>query len=182
MRGLPQPGEAAPYYSKYIDRVQSDDVVGVLEAQLDETLAFLQGIDEETSRHRYAPDKWSIRQLLNHVSDTERVFLFRAFWFARGFDSPLPSYNDEDCARAARADEVSWARHIEDFQGVRLSTLSFFRNLPEEAWMRRGIASDNPFTVRALAYIAAGHTAHHAAIIRERYMEPPAGHASAFRS
>jgi hypothetical protein len=170
MRGLPELGEAAPYYSRYIDLVQSDDVLGVLEAQVDETLAFLRGIDEAKSRHRYAPEKWSIRQVLNHVNDTERVFLFRAFWFARGFDSPLPSYNDEECARAARADEVPWARHIEDFHGVRLSTLSFFRNLPEEAWMRRGIASDNPFTVRALAYITAGHTMHHRAILRERYL------------
>ncbi len=170
MRGLPQPGEAAPYYSKYIDRVQSDDVVGVLEAQLDETLGFLHGIDEEASRHRYAPDKWSIRQVLNHVNDTERVFLFRAFWFARGFDSPLPGYDEKICAGAARADDFSWARHIEDFRGVRLSTLAFFRNLPAEAWMRSGIASDNPFTVRALAYIVAGHTAHHVAILQERYL------------
>lgn len=170
MRGLPQPGEAAPYYSKYIDRVQSDDVVGVLEAQLDETLAFLQGIDEEASGHRYALDKWSIRQVLNHMNDTERVFLFRAFWFARGFDSPLPGYDDKSCANAAQADEFSWARHIEEFRGIRLSTLAFFRNLPAEAWMRSGIASDNPFTVRALAYIMAGHTAHHVEILQERYL------------
>lgn len=170
MRGLPEPNEAAPYYFKYIDRVQSDDIVGVLETQLEETLAFLLGITEERSLHRYAPEKWSIRQVLNHVSDTERVFLFRAFWFARGFDSPLPSFDEKVSAGAARADEFSWARHVEEFRGVRLATLTFFRNLPAEAWMRSGIASDNPFTVRAIAYLVAGHTAHHVAILQERYL------------
>lgn len=170
MNGLPEPNEAAPYYFKYIDRIQGDDAVGVLETQLDETLAFLLGISEETSLHRYAPEKWSIRQVLNHVSDTERVFLFRAFWFARGFDSPLPSFDEKVSAGAARADELSWARHVEEFRGARLATLTFFRNLPAEAWMRSGIASDNPFTVRAIAYIVAGHAAHHVAILQERYL------------
>jgi uncharacterized damage-inducible protein DinB len=170
MRGLPKPDEAAPYYFKYIDLVQDDDVVGVLEAQLDETLALLLGITEEKSLHRYAPEKWSIRQVLNHVNDTERLFLFRAFWFARGFDSPLPSFDEKICAAAARADDLSWARHVEEFRAARMATLTFFRNLPAAAWMRRGIASDNPFTVRALAYLAAGHTVHHIAILKERYL------------
>jgi hypothetical protein len=167
---LPQRSEAAPYYFKYIDRISSDDIVGQLEAQLNETVAFLGGISEEKSLHRYAPDKWSIRQLVSHVIDAERVFLSRAFWFARGFDSSLPSYDEKASASAARADDVAWANHIEDFRAVRLSTLTFFRNLPSDAWMRSGIASDNPFTVRALAYIIAGHVAHHSAILRERYL------------
>jgi uncharacterized damage-inducible protein DinB len=171
MSGRPEPNEAASYYFKYIDQVQSDtDIVGTLEIQLDETLAFLQGISEEKSLHRYAPDKWSLRQVLNHLNDTERMFLFRALWFARGFDSPLPSFDENISAEAARADEVSWARHVEEFRGVRLATLAFFQNLPAEAWMRSGIASDNPFTVRALAYIAAGHITHHVGIVRERYL------------
>lgn len=170
MRGLPEPSEAAPYYFKYIEQVRSDDVVGVLEAQLDETPAFLHGITEDKSLHRYAPEKWSIRQVLNHVSDTERVFLFRAFWFARGFDSPLPSFDEKVSAKGAQADDVSWARHLEEFRGARLATLTFFRNLPAEAWMRSGTASNNLFTVRAIAYIVAGHTAHHMAILRERYL------------
>jgi hypothetical protein len=170
MKGRPEPQEAAPYYSRYIDRIESEDVLGTLAAQLPETLALLEGISEERSRHRYAPDKWSIRQLLNHVTDTERVFVFRAFWFARGFEGPLPSFDQDIGAGAARADEVSWGRHVEEFQSVRLATLTFFRNLPAEGWTRSGIASDNPVTVRALAYITAGHLAHHAAILRERYL------------
>ncbi|HYT33206.1 MAG TPA: DinB family protein [Thermoanaerobaculia bacterium] len=168
--GLPDRSEAAPYYFKYIDRISSDDIVGQLEIQLNETLAFFSGISEEKSLHCYAPEKWSIRQVVNHVIDTERVFISRAFWFARGFDSPLPGFDEKVCAGAARADELSWAGHIEDFRVVRMSALTFFRNLPAEAWMRRGVASDNPFTVRALAYIIAGHAAHHTAILRERYL------------
>ncbi len=168
--GLPERNEAAPYYYKYIDRISSEDIVSVLAAQLDEALDFFSGISEEGSLHRYAPEKWSIRQLLNHVSDTERVFLFRAFWFGRGFDAPLPGWDEKISAGTAGADEISWARHVEEFRSVRLATLTFFRNLPAEAWTRSGTASGNSFTVRALAYIAAGHLAHHNAIVRERYL------------
>ncbi|HSK77715.1 MAG TPA: DinB family protein [Thermoanaerobaculia bacterium] len=169
---FPEPDEVAPYYFTYINRVDRSqgDIVGLLESQLDETLALLSGISEEKSLHRYAPEKWSLRELLNHVSDTERVFLFRALWFGRGFDSPLPSFDEKISAATARADEVSWARHVEEFRAVRLATLTFFQNLPAEAWMRSGTASGNPFTVNALAYITAGHLAHHIAILRERYL------------
>ena len=170
MRGRPESNEAAPYFFKYIDLVQSPDVVGVLEEHLEEIPALLAGIGEEGSLHRYAPEKWSFRQVLNHVSDTERVFLFRSFWFARGFDSPLPSFDEKVSAEAARADEVSWARHVEEFRDTRRATLSFFRNLPDEAWGRSGTASDHLFTVRAIAYLLAGHAAHHVAILRERYL------------
>jgi hypothetical protein len=120
--------------------------------------------------HRYAPDKWSIRQVLNHVTDTERAFAFRALWFARGFDSPLPSYDQNVAATGADADRISWAAHVEEFRRVRLSTISLFKNMPSHAWMRSGIASGNPFTVRALAYIIPGHLAHHITLLRERYL------------
>jgi uncharacterized damage-inducible protein DinB len=166
----PQPDEAAPYYFRYIDRIESDDVLGVLESQLEQIPALLRDVTEERSLYRYAPEKWSFREVLNHISDTERLFLFRAFWFARGLGGPLPSFDEKVSADAARADEVSWARHLEEFRGARLATLTFFRNLPAEAWLRSGVASDNPFTVRALAYLAAGHAAHHMAILQERYL------------
>jgi hypothetical protein len=168
----PERDEAAPYYFRYIDRVGNGDIVGVLRAQLEETLAFFHGISEEKSLHRYQPEKWSIRQVVNHVNDTERIFVSRALWFARGFDSPLPSYDQDIAAAGARADEVSWAGHVEEFRGVRLATLAFFRNLPADSWSRRGVASGNPFSVMALAYIVAGHTSHHAAILQERYLRP----------
>jgi DinB family protein len=170
MLGRPEPNEAAPYYSTYIDLISSDDIVNVLESQLDETLSFLSGVSEEKSLHRYAPDKWSIRQLLGHVNDCERLFVFRAMWFARGFPDPLPSFDQNICVEFAEADEVAWSSHVEEFRRLRLATIAFFRNLPEKAWLRSGIASDNPFTVRALAYIAAGHVAHHTGILKERYL------------
>jgi hypothetical protein len=170
MQGRPDPNEAASYYYGYIDRVPGDDVVSVLETQLEDTLAFLSGVSEDKSLTRYAPDKWSMRQLVSHVNDTERVFLYRALWFARGFPDPLPSYDQNVAVEAADADNVSWANHMDEFRSIRLSTLSFFQNLPEAAWLRSGIASDNRFTVRALAYITAGHVAHHMAILKERYL------------
>jgi hypothetical protein len=170
MIGTPQRTEAAPYYFTYIDRITNPDVLSVLEAQLDPALKFLHTISEEKSLSRYAPGKWTIRQAMGHINDTERMFVFRAMWFARGFEAPLPSFEQEIAVAGAQSDAVSWARHIQEFGEIRRATLSFFRNLPSEAWSRTGTASGNPFTVRALAYIAAGHLDHHLAILRERYM------------
>jgi len=170
MISRPQTAEAAPYYFAYINRVTGDDPLAALENQLEESHALFSAISEEKSLHRYAPDKWSIRQVLNHVTDTERAFAFRALSFARGFESPLPSYDQNVAASSAEADRVSWAAHIEEFQRVRLSTISLFRNMPSQAWARSGIASDNRFTVRALAYIIPGHFAHHVSVLREKYL------------
>jgi len=170
MRGRPAAHEFAAYYSTYVDLIDSDDILGSLQSQLDTTLSALTGISEDKSLHRYAADKWSIRQLLNHVSDTERVFVYRALWFARGFDTALPGFDQNVAVPTAAAEQFSWASHVEDFRAVRAATLTFFRNLSEEAWGRSGVASGNPVTVRALAYIVAGHVAHHMAILQERYL------------
>jgi hypothetical protein len=150
--------------------VKGEDIVPIIQHQLSECLTLFQGITEEASLNRYAPEKWSIRQVLNHITDTERAFAFRTLWFARGFDAPLPGYDQNIAAMSAAADRVSWAAHVDEFREVRLSTISLFRNMPLEAWSRSGIASDNPFTVRALAFIIAGHVEHHAAILRGRYL------------
>lgn len=170
MIGRPQEVEAAPYYFTYINQVAGDDVIAILERQLEESLALFTAIPEEKSLYRYAPEKWSIRQVLNHVTDTERVFAFRALWFARGFEAPLPSYEQNIAASGAEADKISWASHVEEFRRARLLTISLFRNMPAKAWMRSGIASDNRFTVQALAYIIAGHLAHHVVGLRQRYL------------
>jgi uncharacterized damage-inducible protein DinB len=170
MIGRPQDGEAAPYYLTYINQIAGDDAVAVMEGQLDEFLAFFSRISEETSLSGYAPEKWSIRQVLNHVSDTERVFTFRALWFARGFETPLSSYDQNLATAGAKADSIAWTAHVEEFRRVRLSTISLYRNLPSHAWTRSGLASDNLVTVRALAFIIAGHAAHHVAILRDRYL------------
>jgi len=167
---IPDRTEAAEYYFTYINQVGDGDICAILEAQVEETVAFLGGISDERSLHRYAPDKWSIRQAVGHVNDAERLFLSRAFWFARGFDTPLPSFDQTTAVSNARSDERSWASHIDEFRTIRGATVGFFKNLPEDAWMKRGVASGNPFTVHALAYIIAGHLAHHAVIVRERYL------------
>lgn len=167
---VPDRTEAAEYYFRYIDQVPRGDIRGILTSQLAETVDVLQGIPDERSLHRYAPGKWSIREVVNHLNDCERLFVFRAFWFARGFDSPLPSFDQDVAASAAGADRWSWDSLVQEFRAVRGATLAFFETLPEDAWAKRGIASGNPFTVRALAFLAAGHVFHHVAILRERYL------------
>jgi len=167
---VPDRTEAADYYFTYIDQVAGSDICQVLEAQLSEAIALCEEISEDQSLRRYAPGKWSMRQLLSHVTDTERAFVFRALWFARGFDSPLPGFDQDIAVSGADADVRPWRSHVEEFRTVRAATLTFFQNLSPDAWARRGVASGNPFTVRALAFISAGHVAHHMKILRERYL------------
>jgi DinB superfamily len=173
----PERDEAAEYYFGYIDQVPEGDILATLERQQDEMLELLGGISEEQSLHRYEPGKWSLRETLAHLNDTERLFVFRAMWFARGFDTPLPSFDQLVAVGAARSDDIPWARHVDEFRAIRDATLAFFRHLPGDAWTRRGIASDNSFTVRALAYMTAGHAIHHAKIIRTRYLAAPGARA-----
>jgi hypothetical protein len=170
MIGRPQEGEAAPRFFKYIAQVTGNDILAIIESQLAESQRFFSGITEDKSPYRYAPEKWSIRQVLNHVTDTERAFAFRSLWFARSFDTPLLSYDQNVAASGAEADSVPWAAHVEEFRCVRLATISLFRNMPSKAWMRTGIAGGASFTVRALAYVIAGHLTHHIAVLRERYL------------
>ena len=163
--------EAAEYYYTYIDQVpKGEDIRRIIDAQLGETVSVLGGISEQKSLHRYAPDKWSIREVVGHINDCERMFVFRALWFARGLPGELPSFDQNIAIAAVRFDERSLSDLVAEFRTVRQSTLYFFRNLPDEAWAKRGIASGNPFTVRALAHITAGHVAHHMRILRERYL------------
>ena len=167
----PRRDEAAEYYFIYIDQVGPGDIRDLLETQGAETLAVLEAVTEEQSLQPYAPDKWTMREVLGHLNDTERLSVFRAFWFARGFDSALPSFDQHIAMTGSGADQRSWRSHLDEFRALRAATVSFFRNLPDEAWDRRGIASDNPFTVRALAYLTAGHVTHHMRIVREQYLK-----------
>ena len=166
----PTATETAPVYYRYIDLVPDEDVVAALENQLSEMDSFLKPISEDKSLYSYAPGKWTIRQVLNHVNDGERVFLYRALWFARQFPEPLPSFDQDVGVAGADANNVAWHNLVEEFRNIRVATISFFKNLNEDAWLRTGIASDNPFTVRSLAYIIAGHVAHHQRVIREQYL------------
>lgn len=166
----PDATEYAPYYGKYISFVPEGDVVATLSSQLANTLSFLGALTEEQAASRYAPDKWSIKEVVGHMLDTERIFGHRAFRFARNDQAALPGYEQDDYVLAGGFNNRSLSDLIEEFELVRLANLCLLRSLDEAAWHRRGIANDNEVSVRALAYILAGHETHHLNIIRERYL------------
>ena len=166
----PEAGEYAPYYEKYISLVPAGDVVETLSGQLDDTLALLRGLSEAQAAARYAPDKWSVKEVVGHVLDTERIFGHRAFRFARNDETPLPGFEQDDYVRAANFDKRPMADLADEFEHVRRANLALLRALDEDAWLRRGAANNNEVSVRGLAYIMAGHVMHHVQIIRTRYL------------
>ena len=166
----PDTSEYAPYYGKYITLVGGNDVVAALEDQPRATQALLSGLTDEQGDYRYAPDKWSIKEMLGHIVDAERVFSYRALRFARNDQTPLASFEQDDYVRAGNFPDRRLADLIEEFVAVRRATVWLFRQLSAEAWMRRGIASGNPVSVRAIAYIIAGHELHHRRILQEKYL------------
>jgi uncharacterized damage-inducible protein DinB len=168
--GRPDPSEHAPYYGKYIALVEGRDAVAALELSTRESDALLRSITEERSHHRYAPEKWSLREVFVHVSDVERVFAYRALRVARGDDTPLEGFDPDTWMHRAGADARPWAEIAREVESVRASTLTLFHSLPAEAWTRVGTADDNPVSVRALAFMIAGHEAHHRQVIAEKYL------------
>jgi hypothetical protein len=169
MKARPEAGEFNPYYGKYIDLVPDGDIVKTLTQQLPETLALLESIPEDRAGYRYADGKWSVKELLGHVTDAERLFVYRALCIARGDTQSLPGFEEDEYVRGASFDSLPLAKIIAEFETVRAATLSFFDNLDEPAWKKKGTANGNGVTVRALAYILAGHERHHRQVLRERY-------------
>jgi len=166
----PDANEYAPYYGKYISLVPAGDVVATLGRQLDETLSLLRGLSEEQAESRYEPGKWSIKEVVGHVLDTERIFGHRAFRFARNDQQPLPGFEQDGYVLAANFSHRQLGDLAAEFEHLRRANLYLLGSLDEAAWLRRGVASDNEVSVRALAYIMAGHEAHHMRIVRERYL------------
>ncbi|HEY0385798.1 MAG TPA: DinB family protein [Pyrinomonadaceae bacterium] len=162
--------EYAPYYGKYISLVPEGDVVVSLSRQLESTLAVLQEIPEERADTRYAEGKWSIKELLGHISDTERIFGYRALRFARNDQTPLSGFEQDGYVLNSNFGAYRLSELADEFAHVRRANLSLFRHLDREAWLRSGEASGAQVSVRALAYIIAGHEAHHIQILRERYL------------
>jgi DinB superfamily len=167
----PQSGESAPYYDRYISLVPGADVLAALDEQRRQTLLLLCGRPETDGDLRYAPDKWSLREVLGHLNDTERIMSYRALRISRGDKTPIEGYEQDDYVRNSPLGRRPLADLIEDYIAVRRATISLFRNLDEEAWTRRGTANKNEVTVRALAYIIAGHELHHRQIIEEKYLK-----------
>jgi len=167
----PQPGDYAPYYEKYITLVQSDDILAALEDQRRQTLLLLSGRPETDGDLRYAPGKWSVKELLGHLNDTERIMSYRALRIARGDTTPMEGFEQDDYVRNGPFGRVPLSDLIEDFIAVRRATVSLFRDLDEAAWSRRGVANKSEVTVRALAYIIAGHELHHRRILEDKYLK-----------
>jgi hypothetical protein len=166
----PAQDEHAPYYGKYTTLVPDGNIVDTLENQIASTLSLLRNLDEEKASFRYAPDKWSIKEVMGHIIDAERIFTYRALRIARNDQTPLPGFEQDGYVPAGNFDARPLSDLLAEFECVRRATLFLFNNLDDEAWSRRGTASDNEVSVRALAYITAGHELHHVNILRERYL------------
>ena len=167
--GRPQPDEYAPYYERYISLVQGANILNALDEQRRQTMTLLCGRDDADGDFRYAPDKWSAKEVLGHVCDTERIFAYRALRFSRADATPLSGFEQDDYVRNGPFANRPLEDLVEDFIAVRRATLSLLRNLDEAAWRRRGIANKNEVSVRGLAYIIAGHELHHRRILEEKY-------------
>ena len=165
----PEPSEYSPYYERYISLVKGSDILGTLDAQRRETMLLLCGRNDADGEFRYAPDKWSAKEVMGHVCDTERIFAYRALRISRGDQTPIEGFEQDDYVRNGPFAQAPLEQIVEDYIAVRRATLTLLRNLDETAWMRRGVANNNEVTVRALAYIIAGHELHHRRILEEKY-------------
>ena len=169
-RNRPAPDEYAPFYESYIARVPDGDVVRLLGSQIDETIAFLRAIPESKGDHRYADGKWSIRETIGHMIDAERVFAYRALRFSRGDEIPVEGFDENLYVAAATFGRRSLGHLIAEFEFVRRSTIAMLEPLDETEMTRVGVANGKPVSVRALAFITAGHELHHVAILKDRYL------------
>ncbi len=169
-RQKPEAGEFPPYYQGYVDAAPPGDVVATLEDQRAETVALLRGLTEAQGAHRYASGKWSVKEVVGHLSDAERVFAHRALRFARNDPATLPGFDENAWVPAGGFDRRTTGELADEWEAVRRATLALFRSLDDAAAARRGVANKNPVSVRALAWICLGHTAHHLRILRERYL------------
>lgn len=165
----PDKSEYHPYYSMYVDLVPEGDVVKILNDQIQETLGALADVDEERALYRYAPDKWSVKEVVGHMIDTERIFSFRALAFARNDAAPIPGMEQDDYVANAKFEGRPWQTFVDEFRHLRAANVALLGSLDDELSLRKGVASEREFSVRATAYIIAGHELHHRQVLRERY-------------
>jgi hypothetical protein len=170
MKSKPESNEYPVWYDKYVQSVPVGDIVDVMNRQLKTAAAILNSIDEEKSLYRYADNKWSIKELLGHINDVERIFAYRALRFIRMDKTNLSPMEQDDYVKAAKFDNISFDSLKKEFRFIRKSTIMLFNNLDNESWMRTGFSDGNEISVRAMAYIIVGHAQHHLNILRERYL------------
>ena len=166
----PKPVEYNPYYDRYISLIPGSDIVATLASELPKTVALLSALSERDGELRYAPDKWSVKEVLGHMNDTERIMTYRALRISRNDRTPIEGYEQDDYVRDGPYSDLTLADLVEEFKTVRSATLSFFRNLRTSDWTRRGTANKYEISVRALAYVIGGHELHHRHILEERYL------------
>lgn len=171
MLNRPNSVEYPHYYEAYIQLVPDGNMVSILEEDLAKTVALFKNIPESESDFRYAPEKWSIKEVLGHMVDTERILSVRLLRFARGDETPVPGFNENIYVKGADFSRLTIQTLLDEFISVRRSTLALIKNMPEEAWLRKGTANNIENTARAIAYSIAGHELHHCQIIRDRYIK-----------
>jgi hypothetical protein len=170
MRSRPGDDEYSSFFGNYIPLTPEGDLVEILERQGRDTVKLLQTLTEEQGNYRYAPGKWSLKEVIGHVSDNERIMSYRLLRIARGDTTPLPGYEQDLLVPGGSFDSLSLRQLTEDYAAVRQATLTLLRGLTEEAWLRKGTASNTTVSARALACVICGHELHHLAILRERYL------------
>jgi uncharacterized damage-inducible protein DinB len=166
----PQPGEYSPHYEKYVALVPQENILDILEAQLGETHQLLAGLSDNQADFRYAANKWSIKEVVGHIADTERIFAYRLLRIARADQTPLSGFEQDDYVKTGNFSARTLAALLEEFSAVRRATLTLLRSLDDPAWLRLGVANKHQVSVRALAYIIAGHERHHRITLEERYI------------
>ncbi len=167
--GRPEADEIPPHFVGYISKVTESDPVAALAAQIDVTAALLRGLSEADALQRYAPGKWSVKEVVGHLADTERIMAYRALRVARGDETPLPGFDENAYVPPAKFDARPLADLLTDFRTVRSATLALFRSFDADAWRRRGTASGKPISVRAVGFMIPGHERHHVEILKTRY-------------
>jgi len=167
--GRPETDGIAPHFVDYIDKVTESDPVAVLATQIDVTIGLLRGLSEADALKRYAPGKWSVKEVVGHLADTERILAYRALRIARGDETPLPGFDENAYIPPAKFDARSLADLLADLRTVRTASLALFKSFDADAWRRRGSASGKPISVHALGYIIPGHERHHVEVLKTRY-------------
>ena len=165
----PQPSEHSAYHLNYVALVPDKDILQTLDAQRREMILYLSARSEDEGNFRYAPGKWSAKEVVGHICDAERIFAYRALRIARGDQTPLPGWDENEYMPRSPFAEHPFADVIEDYIAVRRASVSLFRNLSEEAWARTGTANNAAVSVRGLAWLIAGHELHHKKLLREKY-------------